>query len=117
MINPSGGATASFGAAGVASRAEFNTAVEFETVHGEIHFDGLDFFQKVFVDDIFVTFYLINFIGLFRLIQSHSQAGAASPAFVKKNSDRRNFLAFEVLGNLFSSCRCYLNHVILLEFV
>ena len=110
-----GWAAATFrAAASTSTGAEVNAAVEFETIHGKIYFDGLYFFQEIFVNDVFETFNVINLIGVFRLIQSHGQSRAASPAFIEKDPDGRDFLALEIFFNLFS-CRCrYLDHDILL---
>ena len=102
-------------AAAAGTGAEVNAAVEFEAIHGKIYFDGLDFFQKIFVNNVFETIDIIDLIGVFRLIQSHGKSRAASPAFVEKDPNRRNFLAFEIFFNLFGCCRSYLDHVALLS--
>ena len=111
-----GWAAATFrAAASTSTGAEVNAAVEFEAIHGKIYFNRLDLFQEIFVNDVFITFYIINLIGVFRLIQSHSKSRTASPAFVKKDPDGRNFLALEIFFNLFSCCRSYLDHDTLLS--
>ncbi len=94
---------------------EIDAAIELEAVHMEINFDGFCAFQKLFVDDVLVTIYVKLFISVVRLIQSHCQTGAASAAFVQKDPDRTDLLVAKICCDLFSSCRCYFEHDILLK--
>jgi hypothetical protein len=94
--------------------AKIHTAIEFETIHMEIDFDGLRFFEKCFVDDIFVTVNLVLLIGIIGLIQSHGQARSASAAFVQENPDGLNLFVAEICGDLLSGRGCNFEHVVLL---
>jgi hypothetical protein len=114
IVHPSG-AAGSFGTTASAAGTEVDPAVQFEAVHVKIHLDGLGFFEKVLVDDEFVTIDLECFIRLDRLVQSHGQAGAASPAFVQEYPDRLNVFTFEILGDLVDRRLCDFQHVALLR--
>jgi hypothetical protein len=75
-------ATGSFGAAAGASFPKIDPAIKLKSIHMEIHFDGLGFFKKFFVNDIFESINIKDIISVIRLIQSHSQARPPSPAFI-----------------------------------
>jgi hypothetical protein len=98
-------ATARAGLRGPAARAtagiELHGTIEFEPIGLKIDLNGLGTGEKVFVDDVFVTIYVKLLIRIVRLIQSHGQAWTASPAFIEKDPDGTNFLAFEIGRNLF----------------
>lgn len=64
------------------SAAEFDAAIEFKAVHVKIDLYGLDTVQEIFVYDVLETFNIKGPILIGGLIQSHGQAGTASPAFV-----------------------------------
>jgi hypothetical protein len=85
-----------------AAGAKVDVAVELETIHVKVHFDGLGFLHEVLVYDVLETVNIKRFIVFVRLIQSHGQSGAPSPAFVEKDADRLHRFAFEILGNLLS---------------
>jgi hypothetical protein len=104
------GAARSRGAAAGATGTKVEGAVQLEAVHVEVHLDRLGFFQELRVDEKFETVDGNLGVSIGRLIQSHGQAGAPSPAFVEKNPDRLNFLPFEIFGNLFNCRRCDLKH-------
>jgi hypothetical protein len=93
--------------------AKIDAAIEFETVHLEIHLDGLRFFKKCFVDDVFITVNLVLLIRVIGLIQSHGQAGSASAALVQENPDGLNLFVTEICGDLLSSRCCNFEHAFL----
>ncbi|MEJ2641576.1 MAG: hypothetical protein P8010_18570, partial [Desulfosarcinaceae bacterium] len=84
--------------------------IELETVHVKVYLNGLGFLHEIFVYDVLETVNIVGFIVLVRLIQSHGQSGAPSPAFVEKDADRLHLFAFEILGNLLSGRFSYFQH-------
>lgn len=70
----------------------------------EIHLDRLGFLQKILVDNKLETINIERRVRVDRLVQSHGQAGAPSPALVEENPDRLDFFSLEVFGNLLN-CR------------
>jgi hypothetical protein len=76
-------------------------AIELEAIRLEINLYGLRAVEKIFVNDVFVTIYVKLLVQIIWLIQSHGQAGTASAAFIQKNTDGPNVLAFKVGCNLF----------------
>jgi hypothetical protein len=96
-------------AAGTAG-TEVHIAVEFEAVHMKINLDGFGFLHELFVHDVLVAVYVESVVVVVRLIQSHGQTGATSPAFVEKDADRLHLFAFEILGNLLSGRFSYFQH-------
>ena len=96
-------------AAGAAG-AEVDVAVKLEAVHVKVHLDGLGLLHELLVYDVLETLNIIRFVVVVRLIQSHGQSGAPSPAFVEKDADRLHLFAFEILGNLLSSRFSYFQH-------
>jgi len=103
MRRPSAAAGIGIGAAAAAATAaaELNAAIQLETVHMKIDFNGLGAIQKFLVDDVFETAHIEFLILFIRLIQSHGQAGSASAAFVEKNADGLDILAVEIGRDLF----------------
>jgi hypothetical protein len=81
----------------------------------EINLDGSGFFQELFVDHIFETVDIKLLVHFIWLVQSHGQAGAASPTFVQKNPDGFDFLSLKIFGDLFGGSRCDFEHDDLLE--
>jgi hypothetical protein len=103
------------GAAGAAAPgAEIEAAVEFEAVDQKIDLDRLGFFQEILVDEELKSVDVEHFVVVSWLVQSHGEAGAASPALVEKYADRRDFFAPEIGLNLFSGRRGDFNHGFLL---
>jgi hypothetical protein len=94
---------------------EIDTAVEFKPIHVEIDFNGLRTFKELFVDDVLITVHFKLFVCVIGLIQSHGQAGAASSAFVQKDSNGANLFVTKIGCDLFSGRRCYFEHDILLK--
>jgi len=80
----------------------------------EIYLNGLGFFQKFRVDDELETVNVKRLVRIGKLIQSHSQAGAPSAAFIEENPDRFDILSFEIFGNLLNCRLCDLKHNTLL---
>jgi hypothetical protein len=80
----------------------------------EIDFNWLRFFEECFVDDIFISVNLVLPISIIGLIQSHGQAGPASPALVQENPDGLHLFVAEICGDLLSGRRCNFEHGVLL---
>jgi hypothetical protein len=72
------GCTATASAAG----SEIHAGLQLESIHVKVDFNGLGFFQELFVDDILVSVHFVSLIRVIGLIQSHGQAGAPSATFV-----------------------------------
>jgi len=108
------GAAGTLGAAAGATGAEVDAAVQFEAVLLKIHLDRLGFFQKVRVDDEFITVDVKLLVRIGKLIQSHGQAGAPSAAFVEENPDGFDIFTLEIFGNLLNCRLCDLKHDTLL---
>jgi len=103
-------------AAGTAAAGtEVDGTVDLESVLLEIHLDGVHFLHEILVDHVSESLDFIHVIGVFRLIQSHGQRGAASAALVEKDPYGCNVFAFEVLGDLLGCRFSYLDHENLLE--
>jgi hypothetical protein len=98
------GTAGAFGATAGAPGTKINGTIQLETIHLEIHFDGLRFFQEFRIDDKLETVDVKGFIRINKLIQSHGQARAPSPAFVEENTDWFDLFSFEIFCNLLN-CR------------
>lgn len=81
----------------------------------KIDLDGLGFFEELFVDQILKAINVKFFIIFLRLVQSHCQSGAASAAFVEKDTDRLNLFSIKIGGDLLCSRRGHFQHVVLLQ--
>jgi hypothetical protein len=92
--------------------AEIDGAREPEADIDKIHFDRLHFFDEIFVNDVLKPLDVEDLVGIFRLIQSQGQAGAASPAGVEKDANRGNLLAFEIFGHLLGGGGGNVNHAV-----
>jgi hypothetical protein len=93
-----------------AAGTKVDVAVQFETIHVKVHLDGLSFLHELFVYDVLETVNIIRFVVFVRLIQSHSQSGTPSSAFIEKDADRLHIFALEILGNLLSGRFSYFQH-------
>ena len=80
----------SAGSGGSASRTSAATRAE---IHGagqaepEVDLDGLHLFDEFLVDDVLEPLDIENLVGIFWLIQSQCQRGAASAAGIEKYPD------------------------------
>jgi hypothetical protein len=108
------GAAGALGSAAGATAAEINAAIQLESVHVEIHFNRLGFFEKLRIDDKFKTVDVEFRIRFGKLIQSHGQARAPSPALVEEDANGLDLFPFEILGNLLNCRLCDFEHDILL---
>jgi hypothetical protein len=95
---------------GAAARIEIHGAGQPEPDIDEVDLDGLDLLYEILVDDVLEAIDVKNLIGVFWLIQSQCQRGAASAAGVKEHPNGRDILAFKILSNLFGGCRSDFNH-------
>jgi hypothetical protein len=110
------GTAGPLGAATGAASAKVDTAIQFEAVLLEIHFDGFRFFHEFGVDDKLESVDVKCRVRVSQLVQSHGQAGTPSAAFVEKNANRFNFFSLEVFGNLLNCRLCHLEHDTLLGY-
>jgi hypothetical protein len=66
--------------------------------------------HELLLDDVGEPVDLEDLVVILRLIQSHGQGWAASPALVEKDADGGGLFAFEILGNLGRCGRGDFNH-------
>jgi hypothetical protein len=109
------GATGALGAATGAASTEIDAAVQLEAVLVEIDLDRLRFFQKFRIHDELKTVDIKRLVRIGKLIQSHGQSRAASPAFIEENTDRFDIFSFEIFGDLLDCRLCNFKHDTLLE--
>ena len=95
MVYLAAGASAATG-----TRLELHIGIDFEAYLKEIDFNGLRFFEQVFVDEILIPFNVEYRVVIFRFIQNQTQGRAASSALVQENPYGLDFFAFKVFRNL-----------------